>query len=104
MFHYLIGKVQTARVFDQSPTRLATRSVPSHGDVFLKTGDDAGSPVTSLDRDGFEEEVHGMYESLLRSRGAFGCEAGPITTWMIEQLDVLISQTRDANLFVNFPT
>jgi len=84
MLHYLVGKVQTARVFDQSPAGFATRSVPPHDNVILKIWDDAGSPVTSLDRDGFEEEVHGMYESLLRSWGAFGCEAGPITKWMIE--------------------
>lgn len=67
VFHDLIRQVQAVRVFDQSPARLATRSIPSHNDVILKIRDNSGSSVTSLDSDGFKEEVHGVHESFLRS-------------------------------------
>ena len=86
MVHDLVRKIQAVRVFDQGPARLATRSIPPHDDIILKIGDDPGSSVASLDRDGFEEETHGMDESFLRSRGAFGYEASPVTKWMIEWL------------------
>jgi len=86
MLHNLVRQIQSIRVFDQSPARLTTRRIPSHGNVILKVGDDAGCPVASLDRDGFEEEVHGVDESFLRSRGAFSYETGPVTKRGIERL------------------
>ena len=79
MFHDFIRQNQSVRVFDQRPARLATRIIPPHGDVILELWDDAGSSVTSLDRDGLEEEAHGMNESFLSSRGALSYEAGPVT-------------------------
>ena len=79
MFHDLVRQIQAVGVFDQSPARLATRSIPSHNNVILKVRDDTGSSVTSLDRDGFEEEVHGVHESFLGSFGTIGYEASPIT-------------------------
>jgi len=84
MFHDLVRQIQAVRVFDQCPARLAARRIPSHGNVIFKVGDDASGPVASLDCDSFEEEVHGVDESLLRSRGAFGYEAGPVTKRRLE--------------------
>ena len=90
VFHDLVGQIQSICVFDQRPARLATRSIPPHGDVILKVGDDVGGSVTSLDRDGFEEDVHGVDEPFLTSCGALGYEAGPVTKREIEWLAELI--------------
>jgi len=90
MFHDLVGQIQAIRVFDQSPARFAARGIPPHGDVILKVWYDAGSSVTSLDLDGFEEEVHGVGESFLAPRGALGYEAGPVTKRRIERSAVLM--------------
>ena len=84
MFHNLVGQIQAVCIFDQSPGRLTSRSIPAHGNVILKTGNDAGGSVTSLDSDGFEEEVHGVDESFLRSWGTFSYEACPVTKRRIE--------------------
>ena len=99
MFHDFIRQIQAVRVFDQSPARLATRSIPSHDDVILEVRDDAGSSVTSLDRDGFKEQIHGVGEPLLRSWGAFGYEAGPVTKPVIERLSALIRGRREMQTF-----
>lgn len=92
MFHDFVGQIQAVRVFNQSPARLATRSIPAHSDIILKVWDYAGGSVTGLDRYRLEEEIHGMDESLLRPWGAFSYEAGPVAT------RVIVGQTR---LFVD---
>jgi len=90
MFHDLFRQIQAIRVFDQSPGWLTSRSIPPYGDVFLKIGDGTGDSVTGLDRDGFEEEVHAVDESFLRSWGTFSYEAGPVTKRRIERLAVFM--------------
>ena len=67
MFHDLARQIQAVRVFDQSPARLTARGIPPHDNVIFKIGDNAGGSVASLDRDSFEEEIHRVDESLLRS-------------------------------------
>ena len=103
MIHNPVGQVQAVCVFDQSPARLASRSIPSEDDVILKVGDNPGGSITGLGGDGLEEEVHGVYKSLLGSWRAFGYETSPVTTWGIRWSNSLINRP-DTNLFVNFPT
>ena len=88
MFHDLVGQIQAVREFDQSPANLTTRCIPPHDDVSLEIGDDTCGSVTSLDGDSFEEEVHGVDESLLKPRGTFSREASPETKRKIEWLAV----------------
>jgi hypothetical protein len=90
MFHNFIRQIQAARILNQGPARLATRSIPPHDDIILEIGDEAGSSVASLDCNSFEKEVHGVGESFLRSWGAFGYEASPVTKQRGEWLDGLI--------------
>ena len=78
MFHDFIRQIQVVRVFDQRPARFTARRIPPDGDVILEIRNDAGGSVASLDRDGFEEEAHGVDESFLRSNGTLRYEAGPV--------------------------
>ena len=104
MSHDLVRRVQAVCAFDQCPARLAARNIPPDGDIIPKIGDDAGGSVVGLDRDGLEEEVHGMDESFLGPRGAFSCEVGSsdrTEDGMVSCVDV---QVREVNLFVILPT
>ena len=85
MFHDLVRQIQAVRVFNQNPAWPATRIIPPHDNVILKVGDDAGGSVTGLDRDGFEEEAHGVDESFLSPWGTFSYETGPVTKRRIER-------------------
>ena len=67
MVHNCIRNIETVRILDESPARLAATRIATQSDVGIKILNTALLPVLRLLRNGLKKEVKGLNKASLHS-------------------------------------